>query len=75
MIEQNESQTTALVHLEMMFQAATGDYSLKRSDLEKRRAALVAFIKTGRCLASDEDREMAGQIGQIVTSHLKAVNE
>jgi len=69
MDELNESQATALAHLEMMFQAATGDYSLKRGDLEKRRAALVAFVRTGQCLASDEDRRLAQKVNEIVNSH------
>jgi hypothetical protein len=70
-----ESAATALAHLEMIFQAATGDYSPKKSELEKRKAAVVAFIQTGQCVASDEDKEISTQIHQIVTSHLKAVNE
>lgn len=72
MEELNESQATALAHLDMIFQSATGDYSLKRSDLEKRRAALVAFIRKGNCLASDEDREIAQKVNEIVNTHRQA---
>jgi hypothetical protein len=71
----NESMKTALMHLEMIFQAALGEYSPKAGELEKRRAALVAFIATGQCLADDSDRELAAKVGEAVNSHFSMVNE
>lgn len=62
MSEPNESQATAIAHLEMIFQAATGEYKPKAGELEKRRAALVAFIQTGQCVASDGDRSLIERI-------------
>jgi hypothetical protein len=66
---------TALTHLEMICQGATGEYSLKAGELEKRRAALVAFIFTGQCLADDSDRELAAKVSAVVNSHFLTVNE
>lgn len=65
-MNENESAATALGHLEMIMQAALGDYSPSRGELEKRQAAIVAFIRTGQCLADDRDRELT----QIVKSAL-----
>lgn len=64
------SMATALMHLEMICQAARGDYSPKAGELEKRRAAVGAFILTGQCLAGDEDRELIGKVNEVVSSHL-----
>lgn len=70
----NESAATALMHLEMIFQAASGDYSPKAGELEKRKAAVVAFITTGQCLADDSDRELSGKVNEAVNSHFAGVN-
>jgi len=70
----NDSIATALAHLEMIHQAATDDYSPKAGELEKRKAALVAFIRTGQCVVSEEDRIVSAQIGQIVSSYSKVMN-
>lgn len=65
-----ESAATALAHLEMICQAAGGDYSLKQGELEKRRAAVVAFITTGQCIAGESERELAAKVNVTVSSHL-----
>lgn len=70
----NESTATALMHLEMIVQAAAGDYSLKAGELEKRKAAVVAFMLTGQCLAEDSDRELAAKMSETVNSHFSTVN-
>jgi hypothetical protein len=64
--------STALMHLEMLFQAATGDYSPKAGELEKRKAAIVAFMSTGQCLADDSDRALAAKVNEAVSSHFGA---
>lgn len=66
MIE-NDSIATAIGHLEMIVQAAKGEYSPRKGELEKRQAAVVAFIRTGQCVASDEDR----LIQELVANALK----
>ena len=63
----NESQATALAHLEILFQAAQGDYSPKKGELEKRKLAVAAFIRKGECVADDADREIARQIQVVIT--------
>jgi hypothetical protein len=70
----SESMRTALTHLEMICQAAVGEYSPKVGELDKRRAALVAFIISGQCLASDSDRELAARVNEAVNSHFSTVN-
>lgn len=67
MIE-NDSIATAIGHLEMIVQAAKGEYSPRKGELEKRQAAVVAFIRTGQCVASDEDR----LIQELVANALKS---
>lgn len=57
MIE-NDSMATAIGHLEMIVQAAKGEYSPRKGELEKRQAAVIAFMRTGQCVADDEDREL-----------------
>jgi hypothetical protein len=59
----------------MICQAARGDYSPKAGELDKRRAALVAFIVNGQCLADDSDRELAATVSTAVNSHFSTVNE
>jgi len=66
----NESAATALAHLEMIFQAAKGEYSPRAGELEKRRAAVGAFILTGQCLADDSIREIVAKAHDVVSSHL-----
>jgi hypothetical protein len=63
---QNESQATALAHLEILFQAASGDYSPKKGELEKRKLAVAAFIRKGDCVAGEDDRELARLVRQAV---------
>lgn len=70
----NESAATALMHLEMIFQAASGDYSPKAGELEKRKAAVVAFMFTGQCIADDSIRALAATVNEVVSSHLSTVN-
>jgi hypothetical protein len=71
----NESAGTALMHLEMIYQAAEGDYSPRAGELEKRKAAVVAFILTGQCLADDSDRALIAKVNEVVNSHFSTVNE
>ena len=64
----SESMATALAHLEMIYQTASGDYSPRKGELEKRKAALVSFIHSGQCVATDEDRQVANLIHSTVNS-------
>lgn len=66
----NESQATALAHLEMIFQAAEGDYSPRAGELEKRKAAVAACLLTGQCLADDSIRAVIARVNEAVTIHL-----
>src|SRR5262245_36084291 len=70
--DMNESAMTALMHLEMIFQAARGEYSPKADELVKRKEAIVAFITTGSCLADDDDRALASKVSEMVNSHFTA---
>lgn len=73
--KRRESAATALMHLEMIFQAAEGEYSPKAGELEKRKAAIASFVLTGQCLADDSDRELIAKVGETVNSHLSMVND
>jgi len=57
--ELTSSQETALCHLEMLAQMVTGEYRPRQpsAELMKRHTALDTFIRTGQCLAAEEDRE------------------
>ena len=70
----SESAATALMHLEMIYQAAQGEYSPKAGELEKRRIAVGSFIVNGQCLAEDSDRELIAKINEVVSSHFTAAN-
>ena len=69
------SMGTALMHLEMICQAARGEYSPKAGELDKRRAAVGAFILTGQCLADDSDRALLRKVNEAVNSHFSMVNQ
>jgi hypothetical protein len=61
------SQGTALCHLEMLAQMATGEYRPRQPSAEimKRYTALDTFIRTGQCLAAEEDRERIERFRQL----------
>lgn len=61
-----ESTATAIGHLEMICQAAAGDYSLKAGELEKRKSAILAYIRSGQCVASEEDRQLAEKVNKAL---------
>lgn len=72
----SESVMTGLGHLEMIMQAARGEYSPREGELEKRQAAIVSLLRTGQCLASDEDRAITAKVREALTevSEAAAVN-
>lgn len=61
----------AVMHLEMIVQAASGDYSPRPGELEKRRAALAAFIVT---VADDSDWALTAKVNEVVSSHFLATD-
>jgi hypothetical protein len=71
----SDSAATALMHLEMIAQAAAGDYSPRSGEVEKRKAAVAAYIVTGQCIADDEDRTLIAKVKDLVNSHFSMVNE
>src|SRR5262245_6474566 len=73
--DMDESTRTALMHLEMIYQAAAGDYSPRAGELEKRKAAVVAFMLTGQRLADDSDRALIAKVNEAVNSHFSAVSD
>jgi len=56
----------------MLYQAASGDYSPKPSELEKHKLAVLAFLRTGQCKATDLDRELAAAISPVVAPFLQS---
>lgn len=68
-----ESAATALAHLEMIFQAATGDYSPRPGELDKRKAAIVAYVLTGQCVADPIERRLIENVNRSVTAHLDSL--
>lgn len=66
----SESLATAISHLEMIFQAAEGDYSPRPGELAKRKTAVLSYLMTGQCAASESDRALAREMGKVVTTHL-----
>ncbi len=69
---ENESLKTALAKLEMLYQAAKGDYSPKPQELEKHRLAVIAFLRTGQCKIAETDRAMASAVSDAVQPFLQA---
>ena len=68
MAESEASVETALGHLRMMALAAQGEYSPRKGELERREAALISFIRSGQCLATDDDRELLTKIRMAMTT-------
>jgi hypothetical protein len=67
MIEPSETSVeTALAHLAMLTLAARREYSPKSGEVERREAALMAFIRSGQCLATDADRQLITAVNQAV---------
>lgn len=73
MIE-DDSMATAIGHLEMITQAAKGEYSPRKGELEKRQAAIVAYIRTGQCVAVDDDREILRAVQAVLQERLAVAN-
>jgi len=69
-----ESAITALMHLKMIVLIAKGDYSPRAGELEKREAAVAAFILTGQCIAGDEDRALIAKTEETVNGYFAALN-
>lgn len=64
--QQDEYQAIALAHLSMIAQAANGDYSPRPGEIETRQAWLIGYLRTGEGLVTDEDRQLARQINQVL---------
>jgi hypothetical protein len=60
--ELTDSAALALAHLGMLVQIANGSHRPQPGEIDKRAAALGAYIRTGQLLASDEDRELIAVI-------------
>lgn len=73
MIE-NDSMATAIRHLEMIAQAAKGEYSPRKGELEKRQAAIIAYIRTGQCVAVDDDREILRAVQAVLQERIAVAN-
>lgn len=65
--QQDEYLAIALAHLSMVAQAANGEYSPRPGEIETRQAWLVAFLRTGEGLVTDEDRQLARQINELLS--------
>jgi hypothetical protein len=63
--ELSESATIALAHLGMLSQIANGTHRPQPGEIDKRTALIVSFIRTGQCVASDEDRAMVQAIKEF----------
>jgi hypothetical protein len=64
---------TALGHLEMLYEMLTGEYVPKQNrskEIDKHFNALVSFIRSGQCLVTTEDKELADAIHNAVRGAL-----
>lgn len=66
-MRENESVETAIGHFAIICMAARGEYSPRQGELEKRQTAVIAFFRTGQCLASEEDKHFLSAIHQAVS--------
>lgn len=58
----------ALAHLSMLTQAAKGEFRMQPGDAESRQAWLVGFIQTGAGIVSEENRRLARQINDLLST-------
>lgn len=58
----------ALAHLSMLSQAAKGNFRMAPEDAESRQAWLIGFITTGAGIVSEESREIAKQINDLLST-------
>jgi hypothetical protein len=65
-LQQDEYLAIALAHLSMIAQAANGDYVPRPGEIETRQAWLIGYLRTGEGLVTDEDRQLARQINQLL---------
>ena len=67
-IQLNDSAAVALAHLGMLVQIAGGSHRPQPGEIDKRAAALSAFIRTGQLLATDEDRGLIATIKEFLSA-------
>lgn len=60
------STKTVLAHLAMLALAAKGEYSLKSGEIERRHAAIVSYIRTGQCVADEDDLRIIEAVKRAV---------
>jgi hypothetical protein len=60
----------ALAHLSMLSQAAKGNFRMTPEDAESRQAWLIGFIRTGTGIVSEEDRQLARGINELLGTQL-----
>lgn len=58
----------------MIAQAAKGEYSPRKGELEKRQAAIIAYIRTGQCVAVDDDREILRAVQAVLQERIAVAN-
>jgi hypothetical protein len=56
----------AIAHISMLTQAARGDFRMQADDAESRQAWLLAFVRTGAGIASEENRQLAQQANELL---------
>jgi len=64
----SDSAAVALAHLGMLVQIAGGSHRPQLGEIDKRAAALSAYIRTGQLLAADEDRGLIARIKEFLTA-------
>jgi hypothetical protein len=64
----DEQIMIALAHLSMLAQAAKGEFRALPEDVETRQAWLIGFIRTGAGIADEENRQLARQINDLLST-------
>lgn len=61
-------QALAQAHLSMLTQAAKGNFRMTSEDAESRQAWLIGFIRTGAGIVSEENRRLAQQVNDLLST-------
>lgn len=72
--EFNESRATAIAHLKMLEQYASGEVKPKAGDVERRFRSVLTYLLTGQCVAEESMRPAIEKLSAAlaeVSTHLE----
>lgn len=65
--ELSESQMIVIAHLSIIAQSANGFYKPQPGEIDRRQALVSSFIRTGQCIATDDDRRLIAVVRNAIS--------